>query len=98
MPDKDGKLTKAESKKAKEWLLEHGATEACPFCRNAHWSLVHAIVLAPQFNDKGIFVKSGIPCVAALCTRCAFLRFHSAIMLGIIEPDETAEQKEAKSG
>ena len=98
MPGEDRKLTKADIEKAKAWLLEHGTTEACPFCHNTNWSVNDILVLAPQYRKDGVSPELGVPCVIVVCPQCAFLRFHSAIMMGIIELDKTAEQKEATSG
>ena len=98
MLKEDEKLTTADIEKAKAWLIEHSATEACPFCRNTRWSIIDTLAFAPQFTKKGVSLGSGIPCVAVHCPQCAFIRFHSAILMGIIEPNKTAEQKEAKSG
>ena len=95
---KDEKLTKADVEKAKAWLLKHGATEPCPFCHNTNWSIPDILVFAPQHTKEGVSLGSGIPCVAVYCSQCAFIRFHSAVLIGIIEPKKTAEQKEAKSG
>ena len=98
MPGSDWKLKKADVEKAKNWLVEHGATKPCPFCHNTNWSIADTLVLAPNYTKDGISLGSGIPCVAVFCPKCAFIRFHSAVLIGIIEPDKTAGQKEAKSG
>ena len=51
-------------------------------------------MIAHQFIGQGVSF-GGIPCVVIVCNRCSFLRFHSAILMGIVDP---AEQKEAKNG
>ena len=94
MPEEDKKLTKAELGKIKAWLQEKGASGPCPICQNRNWSVLDVVVMAHQFVKKGVSF-GGIPCVAVFCTRCSFLRFHSAILIGVVEP---AEQKESQNG
>lgn len=87
--DQAGKLTPEEREKIRDWLVAHQAKLACPICHNQQWSVADMLVVAPQVVRGGINISAGIPLVTVFCTRCTFVRFHSAVAMGLLPVEES---------
>jgi hypothetical protein len=87
VPGLDGNLTTEELEAAKKWFLENAALQPCPICRNQNWSIGNMLVMAPKFSAGAFIIGPGYPLVVVFCGRCTFVRFHSAIAMGLLPPE-----------
>ncbi len=83
MPDAENKLTNEEQAQTRRWLEEKGAMLPCPACGNQDWSVGEHLAIAPAYAP-GVLKPGGYPLVLLLCTRCTFMRWHSAMMVGLV--------------
>jgi hypothetical protein len=89
MPTKEGKLTQEDRDKANKWLTERGALTACEACKKQAWKGSPNLVMAPAYVPGGALVPPIVyPAVMLICTNCGFLRMHSAVVMGILPPDD----------
>ena len=88
MPTEEGLLSLEEHDAVRKWLTERGATRPCPSCGNEQWSVGDRLALLSTWAPNGPFViGAGYPVVVLVCSRCTFMRTHSAISIGIVKPD-----------
>jgi len=88
MPDKDGKMTEEELKKAHDWLSKFtpGADTICPICRSSDWyindRLVQPLTLGSMYSVQlgGI----GYPQITMNCVQCGHTVFINAVVAGIV--------------
>ncbi|MBQ5873493.1 MAG: hypothetical protein IIW58_05045 [Bacteroidales bacterium] len=83
------KLTAAQKNELIKKLNSYGnKTQPCPICGGKRWNVNDTIVEIREFNN-GDMVFGGsdsaiIPMITINCEECGYIRFLSAIKLGII--------------
>ncbi len=100
MPDKDGKLTKAENDKIIAWLNEKGKNHACPFCAQNTWGIPDYLHSGSAYHGPGRVGGMSYPQVMVACNNCSYIRTFMAIpILGMeaFEPPKKEEATEKKS-
>jgi predicted nucleic-acid-binding Zn-ribbon protein len=104
MPSDEGRLTSEDLNRVKRWLVENEAIRPCPACAFNEWAVEEQLAMTPTFMSGGVFgFGAGFPAVAVVCKRCGYFRFHSAVMIGIVEkdapaPTRPADAEEVKNG
>lgn len=90
-------LSKEQGEKAIAWLTERGALRECPICGTNQWSVGSPIAMVPLYGvDNGepsFYLGGGLPLVPIHCSKCAYVRFHNAISMGLAESDEALKAK-----
>ena len=85
MNNEDGKLDADDHKRVEAWLNEKGAFKPCPACGNETWTLFNYVLSGSTFAPGHIFVPDvSYPMVALSCKRCAYVRLHSAVVIGVV--------------
>lgn len=83
MPNLDGRLSQAEKDRIQKWLVEKASVMICPACGYGEWNVGDYLATVPTFN--GIELRGlGYPAAIIICGQCAFLRFHSAVLIGLV--------------
>ena len=82
MPDAEGQLSEEERTIVMEYLKKAGSKGNCPSCEHNVWSLVSHIATLPA-TIKVVGKIQTIPAVVLICERCAFMRLHNAIRIGV---------------
>jgi len=101
MPDKDGKLTESEKKKALEWFKAHWPEEyRCPVSGHTDWLLAEHMVVPPRYAP-GTLGAGGIsyPQVMVICQGCGLTLYFNATLMGVLEKPQPPPEppKDAKS-
>ena len=94
MPDADGKLTQEDREKIAKYLDERKAQLTCPSCGTGKWSLQSHIGTIPatlKLLQPGVITY---PVVILICTSCAFMRMHSAVLMGLVAKRKEEEPKQ----
>jgi predicted nucleic-acid-binding Zn-ribbon protein len=58
-------------------LVSH---EPCAVCGHDRWALQPSVVPLPAPTPSAMFRRE-LPCIAVLCMRCGYVRFHSTQIL-----------------
>lgn len=99
MPDSEGKLSPDEVLMIQHWMTEKQATTPCPLCGNRTWAISDRLVFTPLYGARTVLLGGGFPAVLIFCNRCAFMRWHSAVAIGLVPGEESpATKQEAKHG
>lgn len=53
----------------------------CSACGHDRWRPLDGVVMPPVVTGKAPVITEGLPCIALLCTRCGFVRYHATEML-----------------
>ena len=98
MADDNIKLTQDDKTHIKEWFLER-APNPCPGCGHRNWIIGDHLIATPLTSKSqgDLFVGTTYPFVQAVCTHCAYARFHNAILMGIVS-NEAPQQDEGDGG
>ena len=85
MNDKS-ELDASDQQKILAFFEANNVSTVCPGCGNRQWVLFEHIVLLPVWQGHAQVVNPsfGYPAVVACCTRCKFLRSHSALAIGVM--------------
>lgn len=84
-------LTEEQKDAAIKWLTDKKSTAVCPMCQNPNWVIADSLTINPMFAQAtGITLAAGYPAVVVVCNNCAFLRFHSAVAMGIVPAPQEA--------
>ena len=78
---------KLDPQKIEEKLRQFGATNKCPVSGHSDWTLVDEFVSVVPWDKKFIFNNS-YPAVMLGCNGCGYMALFSAIVLGLVSPDE----------
>lgn len=96
MPDEAGKLSQPEKEAIKAWLSsKEAAARGCPACGFPEWLVADNLTFLPAAMN--VIGGANIPLIILFCKRCANIRFHSAVIAGIV-PGPSASKKEAGNG
>jgi len=98
MPDDQDRLTDQEKQQAEEWVKEQGG-RPCPACGRNQWMILPHILDFRPYRGRGAFVIGGgpsYPAVTLICTNCGNFRFHSAVVMGLLKPEEKESQEGGK--
>jgi hypothetical protein len=88
MPNEKGELTSGEKQSVINFMTAQGVNKPCPFCGNPQWFVADFLVFAPVFMRERVFgFGTGFPAAVVVCNRCGFLRFHSALKIGLVVKD-----------
>jgi hypothetical protein len=94
----DQHLTQEQQRKIEDWLKEKGAVSPCPACGNSTFHTAPVLVNIPLYvYGGGMLMGGGAPVVLLACTKCACIRMHSAITMGLA-PADSEDGEEAKRG
>ena len=78
-------LSEDQRQKLRKWLEEKKATPSCPSCGQNNWSLGEMVAALP-FESGGVRIGGPtVPMVQLVCGNCAYVRFHAALPIGLIE-------------
>ena len=92
MADKQGKLSQEEKQRIRDWLVAREAKQPCPICGHNQWAIGDTLALAQQYvREGGLMIGAGYPAAVVLCQRCTFMRWHSAIAIGLVPSDGERE-------
>lgn len=94
-------LTTKQRDKLQAWFDEKAALIGkCPMCGHRNWQLVGHMVSPPVYTPGGITLGGiAYPMVMLGCSHCANIQFHSAQMIGLIEPtDDSSQEGAAQNG
>ena len=83
MPDVEGKLSAEERSTVVEYLKKAGTQGNCPSCGQNAWSLQSHITSLPA-TIKVVGQITTIPTVVLICDKCALVRLHSALAIGLV--------------
>lgn len=95
MPDKSGKMSDDEYKRAQDWLAEKRANRMCDICHNEHtWSLSPHVISFKSFSESDA-PSTHYVSFHMVCAECGNVRIHN---MG--EPDMLKDLNEqySKSG
>jgi hypothetical protein len=93
MADKDGKLSKSDRDAVARFLDQKKAQPECPSCGTKQWEIAsHLVEMGAYVGNAPRPQKIVLPAVVLMCTNCAFMRLHSAVLAGIVEPDKPEEE------
>jgi hypothetical protein len=99
MPGATGKLTPEDIQKVNAWLMRHhpGGNTVCPVCGSQNWwigeHLVQPITVGADMSLQlgGI----GYPQITVISNPCGYTMFLNAVIVGVLVPEQTEEQKKA---
>ena len=77
-----------------EWLMKNGVALACPSCMKVCPQEVSEMIATPVFVEGGISFITTVPMIPVICSRCAHIRFFSAVMMGLVPrtmPEQTTK-------
>lgn len=95
MPDEDGKLSQDEFKRVQKYLAEKETKAECPSCGKGVWSVQTHIAMLPSTLRFGK-AQIAYPSVILICQTCAFMRFHSAVVMGLMKKEAPVETPKAE--
>jgi ribosomal protein L37E len=73
-------------------LSEKKTNPACISCGSNSWAVIPKIVTITLSEGDGfIMPPPNVPATALICTHCGFIRLHSLIALGLMEPFKEKE-------
>lgn len=73
-------------------LREFGAANKCPISGHAEWTIVEEFVSVVPWED-GFKFGGTYPAVMLACNGCGYMALFSAIVLGLVEPDEVSSDE-----
>lgn len=88
-------LTAKQREKVQAWFDEKAPLIGkCPMCGHREWQLVEHMVSPPVFSG-GALTLGGVayPMVMLGCAHCANIQFHSAQLIGLLEPEKYPSAK-----
>ena len=88
MPDKQRKLTLKDKQTIQEWLVEKKATRPCPACGFNQWTIGDVLALGQEYTSGGVVLGAGYPLAVVFCQQCTFMRWHSAVAIGLVKGDD----------
>lgn len=85
MPDKNGKLTEADQKKAVDWLNSKTKFHNCPSCGENNWTVGPELLNFMPYTGGGLVIGGPTyPVAFIVCNSCAYIKQYMAIPMGII--------------
>ncbi len=81
-------LNSADADKVQAWLQAKCTAMVCPCCGSNTWGPGELGAMLPMQGGNLTFNGSTTPVVPIVCQVCGFVRFFSAIMLGLVAPDQ----------
>ena len=93
MPDDKDRLTDQEQQKATEWIKQQ-ADRPCPACGRNEWIILPHLLDFRAYRGGAFVVGGGTsyPAIGLICNNCGNFRFHNAIIMGILKPEEKEGQ------
>jgi hypothetical protein len=98
MDKSPGILSKEDREKVLAWLEQYGGGP-CSQCHQSVWTTSDHLVHTPIFSPYGGLVVGGstYPLVLIACANCGFVRFVSALILGLdIAPSPERQASDVK--
>jgi predicted nucleic-acid-binding Zn-ribbon protein len=71
---------------AKTWLETHCRNMACPCCGTNAWTIGDISTMLPLQGNAVQLGGTVTPTVSLACTNCGYMRFFSAVIMGLAEP------------
>ncbi|MEN9582077.1 MAG: hypothetical protein RL641_31 [Candidatus Parcubacteria bacterium] len=81
-------------------LQERGARLPCSRCGNPNFSLIEGYFnhpFQPEMTNNMVIGGPMVPSVGVVCTRCGLVSFHALGALGLMPPQNTAQNEQAQS-
>lgn len=93
----NGKLSAGDRDAVAKYLERKKANPICPSCGTERWEI------GAHLLEMGVYTGSAtqalprfvFPAVVLVCANCSYLRFHSAVLMGIVEPDKQEDRDRA---
>lgn len=91
------KLSKEEADKLVSYLKEKWKGKSCPMCQIGNWIVQDNCFQLMQY-DPNAFVLGGpvIPVIPVICNNCSNTLLISAILAGVIKPEENVPLEQNK--
>ena len=88
------KLSQLElsEKQIEEKLRQTGVTLTCPVSGHSQWTIVNDFVSVIPWDGKYIFNNS-YPAIMLGCKGCGYMALFSAVVLGLVNPDEESSDE-----
>ena len=85
------KFTESQNQKINDHLTKYWTDSQCPICHSTKWELSEVPVEVREWEGGSLLIgteASVLPLVALMCDKCGYIRFFSALKIGVVQPSD----------